>query len=164
MQHYTGWRIAVTVSLFCTYFYVHTKVWNNDDDGKLVTVTIVVLSRYMFVPRLSTERVSTPWTCGSSHPFTRPRPRTVSRCASYCWPTALTLCWSTATPRVPSMWRQHQSYASDYSVSGCMWWMPPWVFYLKMISTNLLLNLRSPRDYVVRSSVVRSFAPVVCVR
>ena len=28
----------------------------------------------------------------------------------------------------------------------------------------LLLNLRSPRDYVVRSSFVRSFAPVVCVR
>ena len=28
----------------------------------------------------------------------------------------------------------------------------------------LLLNLRSPRDYVVRSSVVRSFTPVVCVR
>ena len=29
---------------------------------------------------------------------------------------------------------------------------------------NLLLNLRSPRDYVVRSSVRRLFAPVVCVR
>ena len=29
---------------------------------------------------------------------------------------------------------------------------------------NLLLNLRSPSDYVVRSSVLRSFAPVVCVR
>ena len=34
-------------------------------------------------------------------------------------------------------------------------------------TASLLLNLRSPRDYVVRSSVRpsrRSFPPVVCVR
>ena len=39
------------------------------------------------------------------------------------------------------------------------------LLYIKeTIPAYLLLNLRSPRDYVVRSSVGRLFAPVVCVR
>ena len=43
-------------------------------------------------------------------------------------------------------------------------WSSPSHCIEQLIRQHLHLNLRSPRDYVVRSSVRRLFAPVVCVR